>query len=482
MTRKLKILLISVLFVVATVCVCAFAGCKVKYTVDELKEKYGLTAQVTYFLNSNDGTFNDNAFVKDLYFEAGQKPMNIGSSDLISGSSDLKINVGFNFTGWYEVEKDSAGNPRYTDGGVYSDGDKYDGTKKIVMSDKPYDFSKPLEEGEHVYVCGDFFKDVRLVQKLICIDEGDGTFNLIGYTDGDTTVTVKDGEEIAYGSRNIPKTGGLDDNTAALQDRFQGYTVEGFYQKVGEEYVPFTDWPVKYPTTTNAEGKYDDVELYVKMLKGEWDIISTPANVARMFNGGSKNYYIKQDIDGNGREISYMRTGLTGKIWGGTEGRKLSNFVVKSTIERSAGGAAIFGNIGENAVIKNVSFENFNVEFTVASGTTRFDPESGTVITTPNDADISFVANKISEKATIDNVSISGNLNITLSDNSSVTATTADNWLFGDQDDKTYDKIKVLSATCTVKDKDGNVVKDGSGNDRIYTHTVENKNIQTEEL
>ena len=167
MTRKLKILLISVLFVVATVCVCAFAGCKVKYTVDELKEKYGLTAQVTYFLNSNDGSFNDNSFIKDLYFEAGQKPMNLGSDALISGSSDLKINDGFNFTGWYYVELDSAGRPLYANRTeTYSDGDKYDVTKKMAITDKEYKFDEPLKEGEHVYLCGDFYKDVRLVEML----------------------------------------------------------------------------------------------------------------------------------------------------------------------------------------------------------------------------------------------------------------------------------------------------------------------------
>ena len=338
------------------------------------------------------------------------------------------------------------------------------------MSDKPYDFSKPLEEGEHVYVCGDFFKDVRLVQKLICIDEGDGTFNSISYTDGDTTVTVKDRAEIAYGSRNIPKTGGLDDNTAALQDRFEGYTVEGFYQKVGETYVPFTDWPVKYPTTTNAEGKYDDVELYVKMLKGDWDIVSTPDDVEAMFLVGSHNYYIKKDIDGAGKEISHMQNGISGKIWGGKEAHKLSNFVVKSTLGFHIDGA-VLGNIKASAVIKDVSFENFTTEFTVSSGTIQ-----------QNDVNISFVANTIDATATIENVSISGSLSITLLDRSDVTALTENNWLFGNQDDKTYDKIKVLSATCTVKDKDGNVVQDGSGNDRNYTYSAENNNIQTEEL
>ena len=178
MTKKLKILLISVLFLVATVCVCAFAGCKVKFTVDELKDKYGLSAQITYFLNSDGGKFNDSSYVKDLYYSAGQKPMNIGASTLVSGSSSLEIGKGFNFTGWYYVETDSAGKPLYADGSAYSEDDEYDVGKGMKMSDEEFNFEEPLKAGEHIYLCGDFYKDVRLVEKLLCIDYvGDGSFN-----------------------------------------------------------------------------------------------------------------------------------------------------------------------------------------------------------------------------------------------------------------------------------------------------------------
>ena len=466
MTKKLKILLISVLFLVATVCVCAFAGCKVKFTVDELKDKYGLSAQITYFLNSDGGKLNDSSYVKDLYYSAGQKPMNIGASTLVSGSSSLEIGKGFNFTGWYYVETDSAGKPLYADGSAYSEDDEYDVGKGMKMSDEEFNFEEPLKAGEHIYLCGDFYKDVRLVEKLLCIDYvGDGSFNHISYTEGNNTVTVKDGEEIAYGSQNIPKAGnGLDDNTAALQNKFKGYTVEGFYQKVGEEYVPFTGWPVKYPTKPNEEGKYDDVVLYVKMLQGEWDIVSTPDQVAMMFAVGSHDYYIKQDIDGNGREISNIRN-LSGTIWGTAEGHTLKNFVVKSSVGQREK-ASVFGNITATAAIKNVTFENFTANFTVASG----------IGLNTNDVDINFVANTIAEGATFENVSISGSLNITLSDRSDVTATTESSWLFGNQDDKTYDKIKVLYATCTVRDKDGNI-KDG----KDFTVGTNNDN-QTEDL
>ena len=472
MTKKLKILLISVLFLVATVCVATFAGCKVKYTVEELREKYGLTAQITYFLNGTGGNFDDDSYIKHLYYKPGDMPMNIGKNSLISGRSALEVSDGFNFTGWYKVKVDSAGKPLYSnESDTYSYGDKYDVTKRMAMSDEEFDFSKPLQDGDHIYLCGDFYEDIKLRVNLLCLPTVDGSsFNKIEYTENGNTVTVEENQEIEYGTRLIPKTGnGLSSNANAIQNKFSGYTVEGFYEKVGDEYVPFTGWPVKYPEP-DADGKYHDIVLYVKMLKGKWDIVSTPAEVDSMFALGSHNYYIKQDIDGEGREIRNIRN-LTGTIWGGVDGHTLKNFkVVNNDITSTNTKASIFGQVQASAVIKNITLENFTVNFTVSSsGNNTVDP------------DISFVANTIDAAATIENVSVSGTMNVTLStEKCEATNTTANRWLCGDKDDAAYDKIEVPNATCTFYDGEGNVVKDGSDNDRIYK-VGNNNNNQTED-
>jgi len=465
MTKKVKILLISVLFLIAAVCVCLFAGCKVKYTVDELKEKYGLTAQITYFLNSDGGSFNGTPYVKNLYYKAGDKPMDImpkeqtGNTSFVSGSTQLEMKAGYNFTGWYYVKTDGNGNPLYADNKVYSEEDGYDVTKGMSMTDEPFDFTKPLEENQHIYVCGDFYEDIKLRIYLLC--EGDGNFNQVQYTYGNETVTVKNGGEIVDESTNLPKTGnGLNDFSSDLRNKFNGCTFVGFYQydEDTEKYTPFTGWPIKYPEP-DENGDYHDVKLFAKVIQGSWTVVSTPSEVSRMFTpvGSTQNYYIKQDVDGAGAKV-YPLNSFEGKIWGGTEGRTLKNFVVEDSSASGVLGqnanASMFGTIKSKAVIENVTFENFTVNFTVGS-------RAGTTI----DANVSFIANAIEDGATFVNFSVSGSLNITLSsENSEVNNTSQDNWLFGDKDDATYSEITVPYATCTITRADGTEEKYTVGN------------------
>ena len=67
------------------------------------------------------------------------------ASTLVSGSSSLEIGKGFNFTGWYYVETDSAGKPLYADGSAYSEDDEYDVGKGMKMSDEEFNFEEPLK-------------------------------------------------------------------------------------------------------------------------------------------------------------------------------------------------------------------------------------------------------------------------------------------------------------------------------------------------
>lgn len=473
MTKKVKILLISVLLTVAAVCICLFAGCKVKYTVEELKEKYGLSAQITYFLNSAGGSFNDDTYVKNLYYKAGDKPMDIGgSSALVSGMSALKLNAGFNFTGWYKVETDADKNPLYAadengEKKVYSENDTYDVTKGMAMSmtDEAFDFSEPLQEGEHIYLCGGFYEDVKLRIYLLC--EGEG-FEQVDYkyAQNSEPVTIKNGEEITAESTTLRQTGaGVINFENDLKNKFVDGTFVGFYTKDADGNVtPFNGWPIKYPEP-DEKGEYHDVILYAKVLKGSWNIVSTSNDVSKMFNYyTSGNYYITQDIDGNGTQIYPMGT-FAGTILGEGEGHTLSNFVVEdsssSGVLQEGNSGSLFGTVTSNAEIKNVTFDNFTVNFTVGS--------KGSMVV----VNVNFIANVIEDGATFTNVSISGSLNITLSANHSHVNAADGNWLYGDKDDATYDKIKVPYATCTIKSANGETVTYQVGT---------NNNIETEDL
>ncbi|MDE7082799.1 MAG: hypothetical protein K2O89_03755 [Clostridia bacterium] len=491
MTKKLKIVLICVLFSVATVCVCVFAGCKVKYTVDELRDKYNLTAQITYFLNGTGGNFNSGstsgsgsgtgdaedtdgaeegseegsesssnatAYIKNLYYTMGDMPMNLGASSLVSGSSALIIKTGFNFTGWYRVATDSDGNPLYADNTVYKDGDSYDVTKRMKMTDEAFDFSKPIDE-EHIYLCGDFYEDIKLQVNLLCEDyEGNGTFNSVEYKG----VTVQDGNEIADASVNIPKVEGLKDFSSVISNNLgSGYTFVGFYQydEATQKYSDFTGWPIQYPDP-DENGEYHNVVLYAKVLQGDWHIISDAITASYLFASyNTDKNYIKQDIDGNGRAV-YNLSSFSGVIYGGEEGHTIKNFVVNGSSPLGQNGrASIFGTIRSTAAFKNVTFENFTANFEIGS--------RGTTII---DADVKFIANAIDDGASFTNVSISGSLNLKESQYCFVDISES-NWLFGGKDDATYSDITVTQATCTITDSNGETVS-------VYTVNKNNNNSE----
>lgn len=458
MTKKLKILLLTVLGAIALICACFAAGCKFSYTVDEIKEMYGLTAQVTYFLDLSDGEggkFNDGLFIKNMYYKEGEIPLNLGTMAVGSGSSALNLNAGYNFNGWHVVETDSDGNPKYADGTVYNEADGYDAGKGMSEGEL-YDFTKPLEKDQHVYVSGGFYEDVKLRFKLLYEDEPfELKVTVKDEAGNDVEKTVPEGELIDGISYNIPKTnGGLSDVTNIMA--IEGCTVTGLFVSDDETkdfaertFTRFTAWPIAYPEPDN-NGDYQDVVLYAKVLKGKWTLLRTPDNVKSMFNRNTGNhYYLMNDIDGENAEINNLAA-FSGSIYGGKDGRTIKNFIVRNTSELGQGSrASMFGEIRSGAEFKNVTFENMTVRFTVG-GTDR------RVV----DADVSFIANIIQDDVKFTNVSISGNLEIKLShaENSLITNTTENSWLYGNKDDKTFTEITVPNATCTITNLDGTTV------------------------
>lgn len=456
MTKKLKILLITVLGLIAVICASLAAGCNFGMTVDQIKDKYNLTARVTYFLNldgGDGGAFNDGLYVKNIYYQEGEIPLNLdGETPTTSGSSALNLNAGYNFSGWHFVELQD-GKPIYADGTVYSEADGYDAAKGMKQSDTLFDFSKPLEKDEHVYICGGFYEDVKLKLKLLYEDE---PFDLIVKVkdDGGNEVekTIEEGEFIDGLSYNIPKRDtGLSDITNIIS--IENCTVTGLFASDDEEkdfndmaFTPFTGWPIRYPEP-DEDGKYHDIILYVKVLKGNYTLLRSPQDVRMLFTRNTGNsYYLMNDIDGDGLQISNLAA-FSGEIYGGKDGRTISNFVVTNSSSLGNGGrVAMFGEIRSGAKFKNVSFEDMVVRFTVGGGGV-----------TMVDASVNFIAYSIRDGATFENVSISGSLEITLSHetNSLVTNTTENSWLFGDKDDATYKEINVPYATCTIKKPSG---------------------------
>lgn len=453
MAKKLKILIIALLGAIATICVCVVAGCKINYSVDEYREKFNVPAQVTYFLNGVGGSFNsNNKYVQDLYVSDGSTAFDIGTGTLLSGSTGMKGQQGYNFTGWYECETDSSGTPLYKDGTPYS---KADGFKieKGGMKRKatPYDFNTKLKNGDHIYLCGDWYEDARVRFKLISTNEAvDGykypiTTTSITYNKNDEEHIVKIGEELVGYSQIIDRGVGLDNPSSMLG--IPGYTFVGFYEdEAGTK--EFNGWKINYPDNPSAEN--NDIWLYAKYMEGEWTFVNNVTQVRTMFTSGSGNYYLMQDIDCSSTSTIKNFSKFTGHIQG--NGYKISNINISQPRVGNAK-LSLFGDIGSTAIIENVTFENVNLNVTVLSNAT---------------ADVYFLANSVDANATVDNVTVQGTLNITKSNaESSKISLSATKWLYGDVENNNRNSIKV-NATCTV--------------DSELLDTFNNTNINSEEL
>ncbi|MBD5584681.1 MAG: hypothetical protein HDQ88_06335 [Clostridia bacterium] len=455
MAKKLKILIIALLGAIATICVCVVAGCKINYSVDEYREKFNVPAQVTYFLNGVGGTFKgNNKYVQDLYVSDGSTAFDIGTGVLLSGSTGMEGQQGYNFTGWYECETDSSGTPLYKDGTSYSKADGFKTDKGGMMRKAtPYDFNTKLKNGDHIYLCGDWYEDARVHFKLISVNEAvDGykypiTKESITYTKNNEKQTVKIGEELIGYSQIIDRGVGLDKPSSSSLS-IPGYTFVGFYEdEAGTK--EFDGWKINYPDNPSAEN--NDIWLYAKYMEGEWTFVNNVTQVRTMFSatGSSGNYYLMQDIDCSTTTTIKNASKFTGHIQG--NGYTISNInITQDRVGNSK--VSLFGDIGSIAIIENVTFENVNLNVTVVSNAT---------------ADVYFLANSVDANATISNVTVQGTLNIIKNTNSSKVSLTATKWLYGDVENSERSSIKV-NATCTI--------------DNELLDTFNNTNINSEEL
>lgn len=406
MIKRKKLILVSVLALIAALCL--VAGCKLNASLDELIDRYEMTARVTYFLN--DGQFEDKTRVKEMYYKPGSKPFDISIERPSSGSAQLENKHGAVFTGWYEVKTGENGNPLYADGTEYVDGSAFDSSKGIQMTEKTFDFNKPLEDGDHYYVCGDWLEVPKLIINLSledCTDLTDSSGTT--YKEGDTISETYITGQVSFPGRNLIGT--------------NDYSFISYYYD--SECKNPVVWPLPQPEDDN------DVTIYAKYIKGRWTIVENASGVASMFASGSENYYLLNDIDCTSVTVS-RRSASSGKIRGNNH--KISNLTVNGgqlTQTTTGSKGSLLGNIRASAEISDITFENVKLSFTskTNAGVTPY-----------------FVCSSIEKGASLHNVTVGGQLTVELGENSVML--NKDNWLFGGVDsDDAYKEINVLSGT-----------------------------------
>lgn len=424
MIKRYKLILILSFMIVAAVCLVT-AGCKLNESYEDFLNKNGLTASVTYILN--EGEFNNHSQVKEINYKAGSKPYEMSQSAPSSGSSKVNEWSGHTFLGWFEVVLNAEGVPLYEDNTPFDKNVGLEEGKIIQTKDVPFDFSKPMEEGQHLFTCGKWRTNSKLIVKLITegydvLEHGEKE-----YRTGDVIREVFIPEN---GLGNLGKTVFTP----------TGYTYVSFYSDVsGDNDNRFNGWPIK------AEEGKDEV-LYAKYLKGAWEIVENTSGIGTFFNsgGGTKNYYLLNDVDcadWNVRAVTNINTtGFSGKFYG--NGYKISNLKIRATGLRGTATASLFGRVNDDAEIKDVTFENITANFEV---------------NTNADVNMYFMFTSKAESAVIENVGFGGQMNVKLNENSLITQTTEDRWLFGGlASDSAITGVTVLTGTkCVITDSKG---------------------------
>lgn len=185
--------------------------------------------------------------------------------------------------------------------------------------------------------------------------------------------------------------------------------------------------------TLNLDG--DSVKVYTKWLEGTWYRIETVKQFKDNANLNG-NYMILADLDFKNTSLptAFLRGAFEGKIIG--NGHTFSN--IKLTQDEASQQGGIFYEIGSNAHFENLSFTS--LLYIMKKGATK------------NDNSFGLFAGKINDGASFDNVTISGELQISADINSTVSYSIG--LLCGNQTSAVLD---ITNLTCTSIDNGGTV-------------------------
>ena len=393
MKRKFRSKLILLLLAIMTLFI--FGGCTLGESLDDIKSEYNLTVKVSYY--ANGGEFENKKSVKDLYFSAGGKALEIidkgdvsytGSFDVTSGSVSIKRDK-YTFDGWYHIEQ--------VDGKlVYEDEEA--GTYKLG---EKVDFTQALPEGTEWHIAAKWTTASKVIVQLVC-DAGTTLVNA-----KDETQSFKNGEtlrEITYGSTNkaVKPTG----DPVSAKDG--SHTFVDYY----------TDAACTIPVKWNIDKHEEDLIIYAKYITGNWNIVKDKNSARKLFTNTdpTQKYWLICDVDCENASVTAL-TSLNFEIQG--NGYKLSNLVVNKNQIVINDKVAIFGSLAETAKIENLTLENVKVSYKAKTGEAAFHAY--------------LVFADIAAGATVNNVTLQGNIEMTIDGPTGYTIhnDTATNLLYG---------------------------------------------------
>ena len=375
MKRYLKRVWLMVLAAFASLFIIGGLGaCSFGVTKDDIMQENGLEVCVSY--HANGGLFENNTNKKDIYYPAGNPAAPIGFVEI----TNAKIKKdGYELEGWYHVKKDENGEPIYEDKEA-----------ELFALGEKVDFSQLLENGKDWEICANWLVLTKVKVRLVVFDENEQI---------DRAVKVKDvsGKEYQTGAEvsSFSYQDGVV-NTATLapfEVQNKSHTFVQYYSD--EACSQNIEWPI-------VRDEENDIYIYAKYITGNWKVLKTSNDVWNMFVGSSftgVGYYLLNDITyTDGALESLSKKGFDYKFYGNAH--KIIGLQVKQQVSvNNFSGVSLFGALGQNAVIKDLTFENLSVEFTV----------NGTGAMQAN-----YLFTALHEQAKIENLAVSGVFKLTV--------------------------------------------------------------------
>ncbi len=336
----------------AMLSLCLFAGCQLKETLDDKKNKFDIVAQITYHANKpGEVSIGDTyATQKTLYYTENSPALTPAHTEDLNNVTMGKPYVALNYdnnkyklVGWYEAERDSEGN-------VLTEAD---GTVKLKAT--PLDLSTlRLQKNDNYTVYAKWELLQVVVVKLVCEEDA-----VLYSSLASDTKAYRNGDEIrtyafdANGKRAYPSSFFSVKNSA--------YTFTEFYSTAdvsNPANMLRQDDTASWPLQKAEDGT--NTVIYAHYISGNHVVLKTVDGVKNFFRNANKSlsYYLLYDIDCSSIDEVAPLARLNAKLYG--NGHTLSNLKVNKTQVTQVG---LFGDIGANALLDNVTFTNMTVTY-----------------------------------------------------------------------------------------------------------------------
>lgn len=401
---KAKRLYLLIALVIVALAAAVAAGCNIgeRTLNDNINDIGGNTeTRVTYF--SNGGTFNGTNSIKHIYYAPDNKIYEIKTSEE-RGDYDPNIyvvNEGYLLDGWYKVKTDENGDIVYID----------EELNTVELTDERIVFPYTIKDGEMLYIGAKWTEDSRLEYVLV------GDFSITGKEDN---VTYNPGDIVK--SEQFGRDGTVTVSATASPLECSDATYLQVFSDA-ECTTPFSGI-VRKP----ADGE-DNPKIYVKYIKGLWEIVRTASDVSQMFSykmalAGTQFYIYPSS--GNEIDCSSISPGRnTGNFACVIEGNGVTLKNLKFSKSNIGNGESysIFGSFTSTAKISNLTLSNVELTYSVKSNQTGVDA-------------LYFFCTDYSEETVFDNFRIDGfTMNVTLPESSLVyNLQSYNNWIYGGAD------------------------------------------------